>query len=95
MIEYIYDVIRASSGQPLAITATLTKEDTTPITTPCELHIFNDDEMIISAPGAYLGEGVWQFEVGAELTDGLKGKYWYCIGNEGVSLCFKKPIYLV
>ena len=95
MIEYLYDVIRASSGQPVGITAKLTKEDGAPIETACEFHLFDsDDKMLASAPGMYLGEGTWQFELAAEVTEGLKGRYWYCIGNDGVSLCFKKPLYL-
>lgn len=95
MIEYIYDVIRASSGQPVGISARLTKEDGAPIETACELHLFDDDKMIASAPGIYLGEGMWQFEIAAEATVGRTGRYWYCIGNDGHSLCFKKPLYLL
>lgn len=95
MIEYLYDAIRATSGQPIGITAKLTKEEGEIIETPCELHLFDDDGMIAAAPGIHLGEGVWQFEIAAEDTEGRTGRYWYCIGNEGQSLCFKKPLYLV
>lgn len=96
MIEYLYDVIRASSGQPIGITAKLTKEDKTPITTPCFLTFYGKDkEKLTSVEGNHLGEGVWQFELAAEVTEGLEGRHWYCIGNDGVSLCFKKPLYLM
>lgn len=95
MIEYLYDVIRASSGQPIGITAILTKEDGAPIETACEFHLFDGDgNMLAATPGVYLDGGVWQFELSAEQTKGLTGRYWYCIGNDGVSLCFKKPLYL-
>ena len=96
MIEYIYDVIRASSGQPITIAATLTKEDDTPITTPCYLSIYDEnEERIVAIEGTHKGEGAWQFDVSAELTEGHKGKHWYCIGNDGASLCFRKPLYLI
>lgn len=95
MIEYLYDVIRATSGQPISISAKLTKEDSGAILTPCELHLFDDEKMIAAATGIHLGDGVWQFEIAAEATKGRTGRHWYCIGNEGLSLCFKKPLYLI
>jgi hypothetical protein len=95
MIEYIYDVIRATSGQPFQITAKLTKDDNTPITTPCFLAIYDiNEENIVSIEGTNAGDGLWVFPVPAEITKGRKGKHWYCLGNEGVNLCFKKPLYL-
>lgn len=95
MIEYLYDAIRASSGQPIEVSTKLKNEEGAPIETACELHLFNDEEMIAAAPGTHLGDGVWKFIIAAEATEGRTGRHWYCIGNDGKSLCFKKPLYLM
>ena len=96
MIEYLYDVIRAVSGQPIKVSAYITEEDgKTPITKDCCLFLYTDTEELYSVEGTYLEEtNLWQFEVPAEATAGMLGRYWYYIQHNGTSLCFKKPIYL-
>ena len=45
MIEYLYDVIRAVSGQPIKVSAYITEEDgKTPITKDCCLFLYTDTE---------------------------------------------------
>lgn len=95
MIEYIHNAIKASAGQPIGVTAKITNEDNTEITDNCSLMIHTDKEMLLSVEGIYLGSSIWQFEVPAEATKGLKGRYWYCICNDNNNLCFKEPLYLV
>lgn len=52
--------------------------------------------MLIEVLGVYLPEDfIWEFRVPAEITMGLKGRYWYYIMNSDSNLCFKQPIYLV
>ena len=95
MIEYIYDAIKASAGQPIGITAKITKEDSEEITKDCNLILYDDEKMLIRVDGVYLGNSIWQFEVPAETTQDLKGRYWYSISHEDSDLCFKQPLYLV
>lgn len=95
MIEYLYNAIRATSGQPIGITAKITKEDNTAIEKDCIFILYNDTEIILKVDGNYLGNALWQFELPAEATKGLTGRYWYCISNKDTNLCFKEPLYLV
>lgn len=97
MIEYLYNAIRATAGQDIAIEARITDEDGNVLTESCGfmLHDKNKD-MIIDVDGEYLEEeDVWRFIVPAYVTEGLKGRYWYCICHAGQSVCFYQPIYLV
>lgn len=90
MVEYIYDVIRVSAGEPAAITATLKDENGIPITSNCSFKIYKEDLELFSVRGTYNGE-VWQF-----LTPALgEGKFEYAIFFADTSLCFKKPLYAV
>jgi hypothetical protein len=95
MIEYIYDIIRATSGEDITISARITDEAGTPITSGCGLRIFDKDESFITRiEGTCVGE-MWSFTVPGELTENMKGKYWYCMCQDGKALSFKEPLYLV
>ena len=39
-------------------------------------------------------ENLWYFTIPAEITEGMIGRYWYCIGGMDGNLCFLKPFYL-
>lgn len=94
MIEYLYDCIRATAGQEILVSAKLTNDDGSAITENCNLHLFdNKENMLYEAPGV-LTNGLWLFSIPAEVTQGRKGRHWYCIGHNESSLCFKEPIYL-
>ena len=97
MIEYLYDAIRAAAGNDLVISADITDEFDQPVTENCVLWLHDTDRetMIAEIKGNYSEEEGWTFTIPAEITKGLKGRYWYCVRHEGTSLCFKQPIYLV
>lgn len=94
MIEYLYDAIRATAGTNATIAAEATDELGNPISDGCYFVIHIDDNKMISFTGDCV-EGVWVFEIPAEITKDLKGKYWYCIKHNDEQLCFKQPIYFV
>lgn len=91
MVEYIYDVIRVSAGEPAAITAKLLDEDGLAITENCNFRLFRDNLEVAAVSGIY-ENGVWFFTLP---TSGLDGKYEYAIYEGEESLCFKKLLYVV
>ena len=97
MIEYLYDAIRASSGQNINIYADITDDNGNPIAEGCRLNLFSPDKEFIASFEGVIDEnlGEWKFSIPAEATTGLKGRYFYCISYFNTSLCFKQPIYLV
>ena len=95
MIEYLYDAIRATAGDRAGITANITDASGNYIENVCSLMLHNDEEMITSVKGEYLGEGDWYFEIPSSVTSGLKGRYFYCICEGSNKLCFKTPIYFI
>jgi hypothetical protein len=95
MVDYIYDLIKATSGEDIEISAKITDEAGTTITSGCGLRIFDKDEtFMFRIEGTYAGE-MWSFTIPGELTKGLKGKYWYCMCQDGKALSFREPFYLV
>ena len=95
MIEYLYDAIRATAGEDIALAAKIVDDSGVPISTGCHLNLYNDKEMITTIPGEFT-DGAWQFTIPADVTANLIGRYWYCICSESHNkLNFKQPIYLV
>ena len=94
MIEYLYDCIRASAGQEILISAKLTNDDGSLITENCFLNLYDTNGDHFYKTAGTVANGLWIFSVPADVTEGFKGRYWYCIGHNGSSLCFKEPIYL-
>jgi hypothetical protein len=94
MIEYLYDAIRATAGEPITIAAEITDDNGECITDNCGLMLHNDNEMIIKVNGSLDGD-IWSFVIPAEATKGLVGRYWYCICKDNQSLCFRQPLYLI
>lgn len=92
MIEYLYDCIRATAGQDICICAVITDDAGDPITSGCSLMLHDNEDMLVKINGVYDGEA-WSFDVPAEDTKELKGRYWYCICKDNTNLCFKTPIY--
>lgn len=98
MIEYLFNAIRARAGASISICAAVTDESGNVLTDGCRLTLYAPDreEVLFSVPGVYDEElNEWIFTIDAELTQGLDGRYWYCISCFGTPLCFKEPIYLV
>lgn len=93
MIEYIHDIIRASSGEVITIGAKLIDDGYTVIDGDCFLMLYDDAAMIRKAAGTYnSNKEEWDFVLD---TNDLKGKYWYSVYKGQSSLTFKKPIYIV
>ena len=93
MVEYIYDAIKATAGENASIVAKITNYDGSNIER-CDMYIFDNNSEIFSVAGSFDGE-LWTFNISGQLTDGLKGRYWYEINNGGYSISFKQPIYFV
>lgn len=96
MIEYLYDAIRAHAGNDITITAIATDNNGEDITENVSLVLHDKDRktMIAEFEGKHV-DGEWLFFIPAEITEGLNGRYWYCVTHKGSALCFKQPIYLV
>ena len=95
MIEFLHNAIRATAGTPIGITALITDDADEPIEAGCSLWLHNDNDMIAEAEPIYLGDGVWTFQLTPQQTEGLCGRFWYCIRHTNDMLCFKEPIYLI
>ncbi len=97
MIEYLYDCIRATAGDTVFITAEITGEDGEPLTEGCHMMLYEEgaDESFCHAEGKYIGDR-WIFEIPAEVTRKLNGRYKYCVCDiNNTDLCFKQPIYFL
>ena len=98
MIEYLYNAIRAHAGNDIVLSAIITDDEGNNITGKVTLALHDKDRktMIAKFDGTFSEEtGEWTFLIQKEHTEGLNGRYWYCIMYEGNALCFKEPIYLV
>ena len=96
MVEYLYNAIRATAGQEITIAANVTDESGVTIDNGCCLMFHGDNDKTVSVNGEYVETlDLWTFTIEPEITEGLKGRYWYCIQRNGANLCFKEPIYLV
>ena len=97
MLETSGMMIKAVAGQPIGISTQIIDEYGESITEGMSLVLHDDSgKDLYRAIGLYLAEfELWQFEIPAAITQGLSGRYWYCIQYDGNNLCFKNPIYLV
>lgn len=94
MIEYLYNAIRATSGEDITITAEITDDSGECISKGCSLMLWDDEELLTAVDGLLIDE-LWTFTIPANATTGLVGRYWYCICHNNNKLQFKEPIYLV
>lgn len=96
-LEYIFDIIRATAGEDITVSAEIKNREGAPITEGCYFMLHEKEgEVIYMVEGVYDPNiGVWSFVIPAHITESLQGEYSYCIGWEGSSLCFRKPFYLV
>ena len=97
MIEYLYNCIRATSGDNLNITAFIEKDDGEPITEHCHLMLFDKDNNLLNTiNGEYVeSAGNWQFNIPALITKDKLGRYYYKICAKEGGLCFRQPIYFI
>lgn len=94
MIEYLYNAIRASAGTPITIAANVMDESGNAVKEGLKFVIHLEDDSMVMIDG-YFNQDMTLFEVPAAVTKDLKGKYWYCIKQDNMQLCFKQPIYFV
>lgn len=94
MIEYLYNAIRATAGEPITITAQIDMGGM-PVEN-CHINLYDNEKQLSSTAGTNI-DNIWTFTIPADVTTNLAGRYWYCIcsGSEHNKLCFKQPIYLV
>ena len=92
MIEYLANAISATAGEDIVIVANIA-EDGVDVTSGCGIMLYIGDEIKVFA-GEYKDE-LWFFTIPAEVTRGLKGRYFYRLYREGNTLCFQEPIYLM
>lgn len=95
MIEYLFNAIRATAGEDIAIVAKITDESGALVEDNCGFMFHGADGARTIIEGVYSADGFWSFTIPAELTKGLKGRYGYCICNGDATLCFEKPLYLM
>lgn len=93
-IEYILDTIKATSGQDIEVCAEITDDDGIAITEGCGLMLHGKDGGVFANIAGTFADGIWSFNIPADLTKDMKGRYYYCICSNGQSLCFMKPFYL-
>lgn len=93
-MEYIYDIVRATSGEDTIISAIITDEEGANITDSCYATLFANDTELVKVYGTFDGEQ-WNFTFPADVTSGLKGRYFYSIGRNFTDMCFKTPIYFI
>ena len=95
MIEYLYDVIRASADTDSTITAEITDADDMPITEKCSLTLHDcSGNLIFSVDGVFYDDS-WSFTIPADISRERLGKHFYSICTQERNLCFKQPIYFV
>ena len=97
MIEYLYDAIRATSGDDIVICACIRDEDGNLYGEGSQLCLYDEQHnMITMIKGEFNEENEYQYTIPAETTKDRYGRYWYAICDlEHNALSFKQPIYLV
>lgn len=96
MIEYWHDAIRAVPGQEIEVNAVITDSLGDYITEDCTFVLHDDEHELFTINGEYVSEiNTWAFKIPAEMTVGLKGRYWYCIRHKDENMCFMQPFYLM
>lgn len=94
-LEYLYDCIRATSGEKVSIDAKITDFDGAPVTDGCSLALYDyNGATLASVEGKYIPEDkTWQFNIPAASTAKLHGRYFYCVLRNHLCMNFQTPIY--
>lgn len=94
-LEYLYDCIRATSGENVSIDAEITDFEGGQITDGCSLALYDlYGATITTVDGTYSQQdGMWRFDIPANATENLHGRYFYCVLRNHVGLNFSTPIY--
>lgn len=96
MIEYIDNIIKATAGEDICLLAKAIDAYGATLE-GCSFSLFDDkDNELFMVEGILNESNIWEFYIPAKATEGLKGRFWYCVcDNDHISLCFKCPIYLM
>ena len=95
MIDYIGDIIKASTGENTCIVAKA-KDAYGEVLEACYFCLFNGSEKILMVAGELNEEEHWMFHIPAEVTENLRGSYTYCVCDKDMnSLCYRNPIYFL
>ncbi len=94
-LEYLYDCVRATAGEGVDITATITDADGSVVKDGCSLALYDSyGATIANVDGQYIEETKsWQFSIPASATAKLSGRYFYCVFRNHISMNFQTPIY--
>ena len=98
MIEYLYDAIKAVAGQEIKVNAYITDDEEKLINEDCYFVLYDPTgaRVMAKVSGSFLTDyQMWEFVLSAEMTEGCKGRFWYCISHNNANLNFKQPIYLM
>lgn len=93
-IEYLYNAIKAIAGEDINICAEITDATDNPITRECSIVFIDKDFSTIGEYDGTYNNGEWTFNIPAQVTKGLEGRYWYRIKFKGESLSCTAPIYM-
>ena len=89
MIEYLFNAIIASADEDAVISAVVKDNFGDHVTSGAVLMLYSDSSLLETFKGKFDGE-VWNFTIPASR---YKGRYFYSIGVNNESLCFKQAIY--
>lgn len=96
MTEYLYNAIRATSGDALEVCAKITDDYGSLIENGCYMTIYDKDgSTVIALQDGIFDNGIMKFNFDAVLIGNLKGCYWYTINYDGGAISFKQPIYFI
>lgn len=92
MVEYLYDAVKATAGEVIAVSTRITDDEGNVNSSGCVIEVYKDDTQISTTPGELSGEE-YSFNIPAIIET---GRYFYLIKDlEGNSFEFKQPLYLV
>lgn len=96
MIEYIDDMIKATSGEDICLFAKAV-DAYGECLKGCFFCLFdNDENKLFMIEGNLNEDSIFEFYIPAAMTGDKKGKFWYSVcDQDDISLCFKSPIYFV
>ena len=95
-VEYIDSIIKVSGGANALIGANIVDTSGNQVSEKSHLMLFYpQDELQATVNGTIADDGVHEYLVPASLTEGVKGKWWYCVCVNNEPICFKQPFYIV
>lgn len=95
MVEYLYNAIRATSGDNITLAAKITDDAGEAVVDSCSLILYDNEKEIATVNGVFDFD-IWEFNLPTSITSGLKGRYWYSVkDNDNKQIECKQPIYFI